>query len=172
MSAPDRHHLMARAQGELEDLAQRGFRFAVSLTGEATRAEDLLQDSWFALLKANGPWNAGYLFRTIRNRFVDEFRREARMETVPLEAASDVGEEIAPDFWSGVDLASANGEVEAVMSRLRPEERAVLYLAAVEDYTAQRIGDLLEWPRGTVLSMLHRAREKLRRAAKGDGSTS
>lgn len=163
---------MARAQGELEDLAQRGFRFAVSLTADPSRAEDLLQDAWFAVLKADGPWNAGYLFRTIRNRFVDEFRREVRRETLPIEAASDIADEIAPDFWSGVDLSAANGRMEAAMSRLRPEERAVLYLAAVEDYTAQRIGDLLEWPRGTVLSLLHRAREKLRNAVNGDGSTS
>lgn len=163
---------MARRQGDLEDLAQRGYRFAVALTGDATRAEDLLQDSWFSVLKADGPWNTGYLFATIRNRYVDEFRREGRMEKVPLDAAADAVGEISSDFWNGAELATTNGEMESAMLRLRPEERAVLYLAAVEDFTAQRIGELLEWPRGTVLSMLHRAREKLRRAVNEDGPKS
>ena len=54
--------------------------------------------------------------------------------------------------------------MESALGRLRPEERAVLYLAAVENYTARQIGELLGWPRGSVLSLLHRARSKLRKA--------
>ena len=49
----------------------------------------------------------------------------------------------------------------------------VLFLAAVEEYTAQQIAELLEWPRGTVLSMLHRTRRKLRETLKSrNGSQS
>ena len=48
------------------------------------------------------------------------------------------------------------------LGRLRPEERAVIYLADVEGYTARETADLLEVPRGTVLSMIHRAHKRLR----------
>lgn len=39
----------------------------------------------------------------------------------------------------------------------------VLLLSAVEGYTAREIGEMLDLPRGTVLSLMHRARTKLRR---------
>ncbi len=56
----------------------------------------------------------------------------------------------------------ANGSLDSALGRLRPEERAVLYLSAVEGFTAKQIGELLDWPRGTVLSMLHRSKNKIR----------
>ena len=49
------------------------------------------------------------------------------------------------------------------MGLLRTEERAVLVLSAVEGYTAREIGEMLDAPRGTVLSLMHRTRVKLRR---------
>ena len=52
--------------------------------------------------------------------------------------------------------------LEEALGSLRPPEREALYLATVEDYTAQEIADLTGRPRGTVLSMIHRARKKLR----------
>jgi DNA-directed RNA polymerase specialized sigma24 family protein len=38
----------------------------------------------------------------------------------------------------------------------------------VEGYTAQSVADLFEWPRGTVLSMSHRARQKVRASVNGE----
>ncbi|MCH9034556.1 MAG: RNA polymerase sigma factor [Planctomycetes bacterium] len=169
---------MPRAAHELVDIAQRGYRFALSLTGDVARAEDLLQDSWFNVLKADGPWDVGYLFATIRNRFIDLHRRDGRWDTVPLDHATDtpddatdVPDDMSPEFWNGKNLMLGDGLMEAALEKLRPEERAVLYLAAVEEYSARKIGELLEWPRGTVLSLLHRAREKLRRTVGTDGKT-
>jgi RNA polymerase sigma-70 factor (ECF subfamily) len=45
---------------------------------------------------------------------------------------------------------------------LRSVEREVLFLAVVEGYTADEIGRLVGQSRGSVLSLLHRAREKAR----------
>lgn len=150
---------------ELSDLVQRGYRFAYSLTHNAGRADDLVQDAWLAVLRASGPWTIEYLFRTIRSRFVDRCRREAIVTFEPLDFDMD-----GSDFrFKALDATTdGDGEYEPVsggmadaLARLRPEERAALYLSAVEDYTAQQIADFFGWPRGTVLSLIHRARLKL-----------
>jgi len=53
-------------------------------------------------------------------------------------------------------------DMGVVLAHLRPEEREALYLNTVEGYTAVEIGAMTGEPRGTVLSRLHRARERLR----------
>ena len=60
-------------------------------------------------------------------------------------------------------------EVLRALSRLPPEQREVLVLAAVEEMRYEEIAVVLSIPVGTVMSRLSRAREKLRRAV-GDGS--
>ena len=65
------------------------------------------------------------------------------------------------------EAALSENALSSALGRLRPEERAVLFLSVVEGYSAQQIGKLLEWPRGTVLSLIHRARGKLQRMMQG-----
>jgi len=141
---------------------QRGYRFALSLTHNAQHAEELVQDAWFSVLKARGPWNRFYLFSAIRSRFVDTCRRRkiAAFETLVEDIHGEDGPSDETSLGDG--LALENGALDAALHGLRPEERTVLFLAAVEGCTAQEIADLLQWPRGTVLSMLHRTRKKLR----------
>ena len=57
---------------------------------------------------------------------------------------------------------AAEEEMDAALGRLRIEEREALYLAAVEGYTASEIAELTDRPRGSVLSLLHRAKARLR----------
>lgn len=148
----------------LRALLQSGFRYAFALTRQRCAAEDLLQDAWVAVLQAGGPRHRGYLFAAIRSRFLNVHRRESLVSVVPL---GDLDVEIADesaradeDVVARIDAA----QLESALSLLRPLEREALYLAAVEEYTAQEIADLTRQPRGTVLSLIHRARAKLRRA--------
>ena len=60
------------------------------------------------------------------------------------------------------ELADSERRLRA-LGLLRPVERAVMLLSAVEGYTAREIGELLDAPRGTVLSLMHRTRAKIRR---------
>lgn len=148
---------------ELAELLRRGYRFALSLTHDHARAEEFVQDAWFSVLRANGPWNRTYLFSAIRSRFVDDCRRR---NVVVFESMRDGFECVDDNHDADADiddgLIAANGSLESALGRLRPEERSVLYLTAVEGFTAQQVAALLDWPRGTVLSMKLRARRKLR----------
>ncbi|TDI51887.1 MAG: RNA polymerase sigma factor [Acidobacteria bacterium] len=153
-----------RRAGTLEDLLQRGYRFAFSLTHDAARAEDVLQEAWVSVLRARGPHTVGYLFATIRSRFVDQYRRELIAPTESLDAHPHLAAEAEATFWTErCQSVPVHAALHRAMASLRPEERAVLVLSAVEGYTAREIGELLDAPRGTVLSLMHRTRVKLRR---------
>ena len=154
---------MQRSADNLDDLLHRGYRFALSLTHDAASADDLVQDAWLGLLKVRGPWTHGYLFAAIRNRFIDQCRREKLITVEPFEDHASKGLDGDGQLWSDDGmLVVEEGKLDLALGRLRPEERAVLLLAAVEGHTAREIGELLDCPRGTVLSLMHRARRKLR----------
>ena len=55
-------------------------------------------------------------------------------------------------------------ELEGALTRLRAPEREALFLNVVEGYTAREIAALTNQPRGTVLSLIHRAKQQLRQA--------
>src|SRR5258708_2089076 len=71
-----------------------------------------------------------------------------------------------------VSQAGVQGYLETVRGILRRVEREALFLHYYEGRTAEEIGQLTSQPRGTVLSLLHRAIAKLRAAAvQTDGKT-
>lgn len=158
---PNRLRMSRPSSDALTGLVQRGYRFAYSLTHDAAAAEDLLQDAWVSILRIGGPWTAEYLFSVIRNRFIDVRRRQKLIAFGPLEfesgqSATAVVPESAAEW--GVDAI----ELERALGALRTEERAVLFLAIVEGFSAQHIADLFDWPRNSVLSLLSRGKHHLR----------
>ncbi len=153
---------------DLDALLRAGYRYALSLTGGVDRAEDLLQDAWLALLQADGARTRPYLFRCIRSKHVDRHRRARLVAIDPLppeelEAAQDEASAAADPRL----VEATRAELAAALSGLRAEEREAVFLSAVEGYTAAEIGELMEAPRGTVLSLVHRARKKLQSALQG-----
>lgn len=164
--------LDALTQQEIDQLLQGGFRYACSLTHDRAEAEDLLQEACVSILGASAPWDRAYLFTTIRNRFIDRYRRNQKVLFIPLEGERD-GETVEPQFavegWDAPDYLG-NGQLDRALSALRPEERETIFLAVVEGYTAQEIAERTGRPRGTVLSLLHRTRHKLRRLLEGEGA--
>lgn len=164
--------LNAMTEREIDQVLDGGFRYAFSLTHDRSEAEDLLQEACVSILGANAPWDKAYVFTTIRNRFIDRYRRNQKVLFLPLEGEKD-GETIEPQYaiegWDAPDYLS-NGQLDRALTELRPEERETIYLAVVEGYTAQEIAEMTGRPRGTILSLLHRTRHKLRRFLEGEGA--
>lgn len=146
-------------------------RYARVLTGEASRADDLVQDTLARAWEKRALWQAGtdlraWLFTVMHNVFVNQralARREAR--NVSLDADSEPG-----DVWQIAVRATQHVHVELreilqQLGRLPAEQREVLVLAAVEEMKYEEIAAVLDIPVGTVMSRLSRAREKLRRIA-------
>ena len=59
-------------------------------------------------------------------------------------------------------LAAARMDLRQAIALLPPSMREVLLLVTVEEYTYAEAAEILDVPIGTVMSRLHRARERLR----------
>ena len=138
------------------DLLNAGFRFALSLVHSEADAEDLVQEAWLRLYqKKDREINKSLLFTSIRNLFIDQYRRgklavfdqfnEDREYPDPTSLPSDVTVK----------------DLELALAILRPEEREAIFLNSVEGYTAQEIATFTQRSRGTVLSLIHRGKQKM-----------
>lgn len=136
-------------------MIQSGYRYALALTHSTHDAEDLVQTAFLKLYRRHGNVENKALFiTTIRNQFIDQ-RRRAKL--IVFQPESDMEQEEAePTATPGSAL-----DLEAILSHLRPEEREALYLNIVEGYSAREIAELTGKPRNTVLSLIHRGKEKL-----------
>ena len=144
-------------------------RYARVLTGDATRADDLVQDALGRAWEKRALWQAGsdlraWLFTIMHNVYVNQLalaRREAG--NVSLDAEDENGAAwqvpVRPNQLDRVELM----ELVEQMGRLPAEQREVLLLAAVEELRYEEIAVVLAIPVGTVMSRLSRARDKLRR---------
>lgn len=134
------------------------YRYCLALTGEEAEAYDLLQDSLEKYLKKRNSVTSSraYFRRIIRNLFIDHYRKSSKHETLELD------ENIIPATDTDLENLVVNrGEVEIILKGLIHEDRELLYLWAVEEYTAKELADLLKCPRGTILSRLHRLKIKI-----------
>jgi len=144
-------------------------RYARVLTGDATRADDLVQETLARGWEKRRLWAAGtdlraWLFTIMHNVFVNQ-RAHARRDAQRVSLDDDdngIARELSvrPNQQLRVELSDIAREME----RLPFEQREVLLLAAVEELRYEEIATLLGIPIGTVMSRLSRAREKLRRA--------
>lgn len=149
------------AHEDLDEMLDRGFRFALSLTHDRTDAEDLIQDAVATMLVKGASWQRPYLFATIRNRYIDGYRRRQNLEFVSLESQTESVFRNASGPLESVDPFES-AQLQGALGGLRTDERETLYLAVVEGYTAEEIARITNRPRGTVLSLLFRAKRKLR----------
>lgn len=151
---------MVKKCEELESLLQAGFRYGLALTHDHHDAEDLLQQAVYRLSSKYGQIeNRTVLYRTMRNLFIDQQRRK---KVVAFEALEDEAVVIEGS------VNESGGDMESILGTLRDNEREALFLNAVEGYTAQEISDATGSPRGSILSLIHRAKEKVRRHLSGE----
>lgn len=148
--------MVDRNKESLDELLNRGYRYALSLTHSSEAAQDLLQDACLRISRRGGPWKVSYLITTIRNRHIDQQRRAAKLEFSPIDENDLIGE---IDF----SVLMVDPQLEAALDLLRAEEREMLFLSVVEEYSASEIAKLTKKPRGTILSILHRTKKKLQK---------
>jgi RNA polymerase sigma-70 factor (ECF subfamily) len=138
------------------DLLQAGYRYAFSLTHHDQDAEDLVQQAWIRVTRKYGPsLDQPLVFKTIRNLFYDQARRGKIVSFEILETDVPEAEPISRN-------SAQNHDLESLLGTLKSSEREVLFLNCVEGYTAEEISTLTQQPRGTILSMLSRAKNRLR----------
>jgi RNA polymerase sigma-70 factor (ECF subfamily) len=190
MSRQTDQHTVSPADGELVDRARRGDReafrvlveryqrkvaaMALGMLRNREDALDIVQDTFTKAYQSLDKFKGDssfytWVYRIGVNLCIDHQRRESRY--VPLGGDSDEGgEDLLPT--SSADLerdqpfddarSTEVGErlVQAI-SELTPEHRAVILLREVDGLSYEEISQVLDCPKGTVMSRLHYARRLL-----------
>jgi len=136
-------------------------RYARLLTGDATRADDLVQDTLERACVKWSLWKPGsalrsWLLSLMHNLHVNQ-RRDWRHDDghAALEDSPEPAHE-------PLALAGERLDLQQALMALPPAMREVLLLVTVEEYTYAEAAQIIDVPVGTVMSRLHRAREQLR----------
>lgn len=145
------------------------WRYAMSLTGDRARADDLLQDCVERALRKRMLFMPGrdmlpWLMRMMINLYRNQLRA-----TPPYEAQE-------PDEMMGDAAATARTEDRmeladtlAAVRRLPEEQRQALLTVVVGGLDYRDAAKALDIPMGTLMSRLHRARTKLKQGQDPDG---
>ena len=142
-------------------------RYARALLHDRTQADDLVQDTLeralnkFTLFRRGTDLRA-WLFTVMHNVHINQLRAAASRHTVTLDASDAEAIQAPPDETSTLrDLHSA-------LEHLPPDQRDVILLVGLEQFTYEETARVLGVPVGTVMSRLSRARERLRTLMTGD----
>ena len=163
---------MADVRVLMEEQIPRLRRYARALTGDRSSADDLVQDTLERALSRFHLWRQGsdlraWLFTIMHNVFVNQARTRLRHQHEALEPNGAVESMRArePDWLELRDLDSA-------LAQLPHEQRTVLLLVGLEQFTYEEAARVLQVPIGTVMSRLSRGRERLRAVLAAGGKVS
>jgi RNA polymerase sigma-70 factor (ECF subfamily) len=164
----------------VSDLDEQGFRLFYDRTagplraylmgscGNPTLADDLLQESYFRLIRSGFEANdeehrKNYLFRIATNLLRDHYRRR-RPESPEI-----------PEIPNGDDHGSriaARTDLVGVLKELKPRQRELLWLAYVEGMSHREIADALGLKTASIRPLLFRARQRMLAVMKSRGLSS
>lgn len=135
-------------------------RYARALTGDAARADDLVQDT---LERALGKWRLwrpgnlrAWLMTMMHNIFVNQLRAAAPLE---FRDAAEMPE--LPVRGRQTDALELR-DLDRALQALPAEQRAVVLLVGLEELRYEEVARITGVPLGTVMSRLSRARARLR----------
>ena len=143
------------------------WRYALRLTSDPVRSEDLVQET---LLRA---WEhpeisddsersaRAWLFTVARNIIIDDSRSSRFRNEVSSQRSAEVP---GPAGADEVDAALNRVLIAEAFARLSAEHRAVIWRSFYLTRTTAQIAQDLHIPQGTVKSRLHSAMRELRRS--------
>ena len=149
----------------------RSFWFYIyKICGDEHMADDIYQESFVRLLKAN-PDIANethlkvYLYRIAFHLMVDKKRR-IKVEKKSFEENVHTYERDMHDAGQESSVLLSM-EMEKTFKRLKPKQRMLLWLAYVEGYSYSEIARMTDTKENSLKVQLFRAREKLANILKG-----
>jgi len=154
--APKRPMNEAKFEAFYRKTAGSLWSYIYRMTGDPAMADDLLQKSFFRFLRSNPDivdenHLRHYLFKTATNLVFDHFREKKRdrqrVPDVPPESRTDHGE--------------LRHDMKRAFAELKPQERAILWLAHVEGSSHDEISEAIGVKSKSVRVMLFRARKHL-----------
>ena len=138
--------------------------FAVSICGNADRADDLVQETCLRALTYADQWQPGtrldsWMYRIAQNLWLDRARAtKVRGECVDIDTAIElVGTDGREVTESRLTLAT----VAKHMEKLSEDQQLLITLVSIDGLSYKEAAEALNVPIGTVMSRLARARRAL-----------
>jgi RNA polymerase sigma-70 factor, ECF subfamily len=148
-------------------------RFARGLCGDASLADDLVQDCVErALMKSHlydpaRPLRA-WLYAVLRNIYVSNWRRNSKHANAKeLDDLQGFEGAVAPDQESNFSVSL----ITDALDTLPAPQREVLILVSLEEVSYQQAAEIIGVPIGTIMSRLSRARAHLQNILEERGTT-
>jgi RNA polymerase sigma-70 factor (ECF subfamily) len=135
--------------------------FAISLSGNPDRADDLVQDTlvkaWTNLHRFQRGTNLNaWLFTILRNGFFSDHRKRVR-EVEDVDGAYASRLTSIPDQNAHLDLE----DFRAALMQLPPDQREALLLVGAQGFSYEEASAICECAIGTIKSRVNRARTRL-----------
>jgi len=170
----EEHGLILRCQqgdrSAFEPLVRRHMRaaaaFALAWTGSREDALDLSQEAFtrafrairrFDLSRPFYPW----LHTILRNLCLNHLSRASRRHEVPLKDGLDPPDPL-PGPAAALERSELRRRVWEGIRALGARDREILILREFQGLSYAELAEVLQIPRGTVMSRLHTARQRLR----------
>jgi len=135
--------------------------FAISLSGQVDRADDLVQDTLLRALSNIDRFERGtnlnaWLFTILRNLFHSEYRKRRR-EVEDPEGAYAGRLKVQPEQGSRLDFE----DFRAALDRLPHDQREALLLVGASGFSYEEAATICGCAVGTIKSRVNRARSRL-----------
>lgn len=142
------------------------YGYAMYLTGDREEANDLLQETFLKAFRFFDKFERGtnakaWLYRIMRNTFINEYRRVKRTPDLVEYDEQISAYQMMPRVVQRPDEIEGEifeDEIAVAIAALPEKFKSVIILRDVQDLPYEEIADALEIPIGTVRSRLHRAR--------------
>ena len=136
--------------------------YLVRIAGDRQTADDLLQETFYRFLRADAEHDSEAHRRNSLYRIATNLARDVRRRSLTRPAASIAGHDIETVTIPGrAGAAEQTADLTRAMERLKPRERAILWLAYAEGATHSEIAGILGLRPASLKLMLFRARRRL-----------
>lgn len=138
-------------------------RYARALTSDTNKAEDLVQDSLERALQRFHLYQEGtnlkaWLFTIMHNVYVNNVRKSSSEPNFVSYDNINASQLDPQDIEDDVTIR----DLKCALTKLPNDQKDILLLVGLEGFGYKEVSTMLDIPLGTVMSRLHRAREKLR----------
>lgn len=157
----------------------RVFTLAMRWMGDEQVASEVAQDVFIALFRSLKNFRGDaqlstWIYRVVVNHCKNrrQYRRRRHMNKHEALEGERRGDDDGPKRQFAADgpmpdasvhQSDAERLIREALDQLDEDQRAIIVLRDIEDLSYEEISELLELPRGTVKSRLHRARAQLAR---------
>jgi RNA polymerase sigma-70 factor (ECF subfamily) len=159
---------------------RRAFAIALGLVRDENDARELVQDAFLRVYKSLGSFQGGssfftWLYRIITNLSIDLIRKPGRQTTDIKDTHLEIDESSDLDLpflsrFEGADPADVVRRTEiaerlrAALDALPSYHRAVIVMREIEGLSYEEMAQAMDVSKGTIMSRLFHARQKLQRA--------